>query len=178
MSDVIYSIGHSTRPADELIAMLRAAGVQTLVDVRRFPASRRHPQYNRAVLERTLGSAGIAYHWLGESLGGRRSRTVPTAESRNNGWEVAAFRYYADAMPTAEFRTGMDKLEALARSAPTAFMCAEKLWWSCHRRLIADLLTVRGWSVIHLLEESRHEPHHLTEFARLSDGQLTYPSLV
>src|SRR5262245_39273292 len=101
MSDVICSIGHSTRPADELVALLNAAGVRTLVDVRRFPASRRHPQYNRAVLERTLASAGIAYHWLGESLGGRRSQTVPTAQSRNNGWEVAAFRYYADAMPTA-----------------------------------------------------------------------------
>lgn len=178
MSDVIYSIGHSTCSAAELIAVMHAAGVQVVADVRRFPASRRHPQYNRAALERTLATAGIAYHWLGEGLGGRRRQTVPTAQSRNNGWEVAAFRYYADAMPTAEFRAGMDELEALARSAPTAFMCAEKLWWSCHRRLIADLLTVRGWTVIHLLDESRREPHRLTEFAQVADGELTYPSLI
>jgi uncharacterized protein (DUF488 family) len=174
----IHTIGHSTRSADELVAVLRAAGVTALADVRRFPASRRHPQHNRGALEHTLPAAGIAYTWLGESLGGRRRQTVPTERSRNNGWNVPAFRYYADAMSTPEFRAGIDHLEALGRSQPTAFMCAERLWWSCHRRLIADQLTVRGWSVIHLLDEKTRQPHTLTEFARVVDGELTYPSLV
>jgi uncharacterized protein (DUF488 family) len=178
MSDVVYTVGHSTRSAEELIAVLRAAGVQALADVRRFPASRRHPQHNRGTLERDLPPAGIAYRWLGETLGGRRAQTVPTEQSRNNGWEVAAFRYYADAMTTAEFRSGIAALEAMARTAPTALMCAERLWWSCHRRLIADFLTVRGWHVIHLLDADRQQPHRLTDFARVADGELTYPSLL
>ena len=174
----IHTIGHSTRLADELIAVLHAAGVNALADVRRFPASRRHPQHNRGALERTLPAAGITYTWLGESLGGRRRQTVPTERTPNNGWNVPAFRYYADAMSTPEFRAGIEQLEALGHGQPTAFMCAERLWWSCHRRLIADLLTVRGWSVIHLLDEKTRPPHRLTEFARVADGELTYPSLV
>jgi len=175
---VIHTIGHSTRSADELVTVLRAAGVTALADVRRFPASRRHPQHNRGALEHTLPAAGIAYVWLGESLGGRRRQTVPTERSRNNGWNVPAFRYYADAMNTPEFLAGSEQLEALGHSRPTAFMCAERLWWSCHRRLIADLLTVRGWSVVHLLGEGQQQPHVLTEFARVVAGELTYPSLV
>ena len=174
----IYTIGHSTRAADELTAVLQDGGITALADVRRFPASRRHPQYNRGALEHALPAAGIAYAWLGESLGGRRAQTVPTERSRNNGWEVAAFRYYADAMSTPEFTAGMAELEALARTYSTAVMCAERLWWSCHRRLIADLLTVRGWSVVHLFDVGHRQPHVLTEFARVVDGELTYPSLV
>lgn len=178
MTSTVYTVGHSTRSAGELIAVLRAAGVEALADVRRFPASRRHPQHNRGALEHTLPAAGIAYLWLGEALGGRRRQTVPTERSPNNGWTVAAFRYYADAMSTPEFRAGIAALEALARMHPTAFMCAERLWWSCHRRLIADLLGVHGWSVIHLLDVAHQQPHKLTEFARVVDGELTYPSLV
>jgi len=174
----IYTIGHSTRSADELIAVLRDAGVQTLADVRRFPASRRHPQHNRGALERALPRAGISYLWLGESLGGRRAQTVPGERSRNTGWDVPAFRFYADAMSTPEFRSGIERLEELARRLPTACMCAERLWWSCHRRLIADFLTVRGWSVVHLLDVGQRQPHRLTEFARVIDGELTYPGLV
>jgi len=174
----IYTIGHSTRSADELTAVLHDAGIASLADVRRFPASRRHPQHNRGALERALPAAGISYLWLGESLGGRRAQTVPTEQSRNNGWEVAAFRYYADAMTTSEFTDGMAKLEALARTDPTAVMCAERLWWSCHRRLIADLLTVHGWSVVHLFDVGHQQPHTLTEFARVVNGELTYPALV
>lgn len=178
MTAVVYTIGHSTRSADELAAVLRDAGVQTLADVRRFPASRRHPQHNRGALEHTLPVVGIGYVWLGESLGGRRRETVPPERSRNSGWTVAAFRHYADAMTTAEFSAGMAELEALARERPAAVMCAERLWWSCHRRLIADLLTIRGWSVVHLLDVGQRQAHRLTEFARVVDGELTYPGLV
>jgi len=176
MSKLIYSIGHSTRPADEFLAVLRDANVGLLADVRRFPASRRHPQYNRAALEHQLSNGGIAYSWLGESLGGRR-QSAPE-RSRNSGWQVAAFRAYADFMATPEFRAGVDALQRLARSHPTAFMCAERLWWTCHRRLIADYLTVHGWSVIHLFDIGQCRPHALTEFARVVDGELIYPGLV
>ena len=178
MTSDIYTVGHSMRTADELVTVLRDAGVQALADVRRFPASRRHPQHNRGALERALPEAGIAYVWLGESLGGRLRQTVPAERSRNNGWDVPAFRYYADAMSTPEFRAGIAALEALARSHPAAFMCAERLWWQCHRRLIADRLTVGGWSVVHLLDVGKQQPHRLTEFAQVVDGDLTYPGLV
>jgi len=174
----IYTIGHSTRSADELIGLLSEAGAQVVADVRRFPASRRHPQHNRAALERSLGAAGIAYRWLGEALGGRVAQSVPAERSHNAAWQVAAFRHYADAMAAPSFRAGIDTLEALARSQPTAFMCAERLWWSCHRRLIADYLTVRGWPVVHLLDVGKHDLHRLPEFARVVDGELTYPALV
>ena len=178
MTPAIYSVGHSTRAADELLAVLRSAGIETLVDVRRFPASRRHPQHNRQALERLLADAGMAYTWLGDSLGGRRRSTVPAADSRNSGWQVAAFRAYADYMATPEFQTGIAALAQVARRHRTAFMCAERLWWSCHRRLIADYLTVHGWSVMHVLDVGRAQPHTLTEFARVVDGALTYPGLV
>jgi uncharacterized protein (DUF488 family) len=175
---IVYSIGHSTRSADDLLAVLHDAGVELLADVRRFPASRRHPQHNRTALERVLLEAGMAYAWLGESLGGRRRSTQPPERSRNTGWDVPAFRSYADFMSTAEFRAGIAVLETLACSRPTAFMCAERPWWSCHRRLIADYLTVHGWSVVHLFDIGHQQPHQLTEFARVVDGELTYPGLV
>jgi len=174
----IYTLGHSTRSADELLAVLQDAGVRALADVRRYPASRRHPQHNRGALERTLSAAGIAYEWFGESLGGRVRQRVPTAESRNNGWDVAAFRYYADAMPMPEFQAGLQRLEVRARERPTAVLCAERLWWQCHRRLIADALTVRGWCVVHLLEPGKSQEHRLTDFARIEDGVLVYPALI
>jgi uncharacterized protein (DUF488 family) len=178
MTRSIYTLGHSTRSESELIALLHDAGVAAVADVRRFPASRRHPQHNRGALERTLPAAGIAYVWLGEALGGRVRQTVSPERSHNTGWTVPAFRYYADAMSTPAFRAGFAELEALAAAQPTAFMCAERLWWSCHRRLIADRLTVRGWLVVHLFDPGHRRPHTLTEFARIVDGELTYPSLV
>jgi uncharacterized protein (DUF488 family) len=178
MTTTIYTIGHSTRPGEELIAVLQDAGVRSLADVRRFPSSRRFPQFNRGALERALPEADIAYAWLGESLGGRRRQTVPVEQSRNNAWNVAAFRYYADAMSGAEFRAGIAALEDLAQRVPTAFMCAERLWWSCHRRLIADYLLVRGWDVVHLLDVGEQHRHQLTEFARVDGDELTYPSLL
>jgi uncharacterized protein (DUF488 family) len=177
-SSVIFTAGHSTRTIEELIELLVDASVQGVADVRRYPSSRRHPHFNRGALDASLRSAGLEYGWLGESLGGRRGEILPASESRNAAWQVAAFRHYADAMETAEFRAGIERLEALARSRPTAFLCAEHNWWSCHRRLIADFLVVRGWSVIHLLDLGKRQKHELTEFARVRDGRLTYPSLV
>ncbi|MGH7802757.1 MAG: DUF488 family protein, partial [Candidatus Binatia bacterium] len=164
--------------AADFRTLLDEAEVRVLADVRRFPSSRRHPQYDRAALERSLGEGGIRYVWLGGSLGGRRKALVPAEQSANRAWQVEAFRHYADAMGTQEFRAGVATLEALAADAPTVFVCAEKLWWQCHRRLLADLLIVRGWDVVHLLEPGRRDRHRLCEWARVEGGVLTYPALL
>ena len=174
----VYTAGHSTRTLDELAALLEPAGVKALADIRRFPSSRRHPQHNRGDLERGLASRGIEYHWFGEELGGRRRQIVPPEESPNRAWQVAAFRNYADAMETAPFLAAVARLEALALHVPTAFLCAEKLWWQCHRRLLADLMVARGWRVVHLLEPGRSQEHRLSEWARIADGAVHYPALV
>jgi uncharacterized protein (DUF488 family) len=174
----IYSAGHSTRSAEELVELLDDACVRTLADVRRFPSSRRHPQFEKDALDEWLGYNRIRYVWLGESLGGRRAEVVPVEKSANRAWTEAAFRHYADAMATPEFQAGFGELEALARETPTAFLCAERLWWQCHRRLLADLLVVRGWTVVHLLEPGKASEHALSEWARVQDGVLTYPALL
>ena len=176
--ETIFSAGHSTRTIEQLIALLLDASVQGVADVRRYPASRRHPQFNRAALDASLRGSGVAYDWLGDSLGGRRAETVPASESANAAWQVAAFRHYADAMESEEVRAGIERLEAAARTRPTAFLCAEHNGWSCHRRLIADFLVVRGWKIVHLLDPGKRREHELTEFARVRDGRLTYPALV
>jgi uncharacterized protein (DUF488 family) len=143
-----------------------------VADVRAFPSSRRHPQFNRAVLAGWLGDAGIAYRHM-PGLGGRRK---PVPGSANGGWEDSAFQGYADHMPTREFRTALAELEALAAERPTAIMCAEAVWWRCHRRLIADALVVRGWRVEHLGIGDSVALHELTEFAVVGpDRTITYP---
>ena len=150
----IFTIGHGTRPADELIECLTEAGVQTLVDVRRFPGSRRHPQFNREALECTLEEAGIAYRHA-EGLGGRRSGGAEFDCIR-----IAAFRGYAAWMRSEEFAAAL--AAALAEPEP-CFMCAETLWWQCHRRLIAELLHARGHEVVHLLRLRHVERHRVWE---------------
>jgi uncharacterized protein (DUF488 family) len=175
---LVLTVGHSTRTLDELVAALRAGGALRVADVRRFPGSRRHPQHERAALERGLADHGIDYVWLGESLGGRRGESVPVERSPNRAWRIAAFRHYADAMSTPEFLAGVDELERLAHDRRTALLCAERLWWQCHRRLIADFLVVRGWRVVHVVDESKTMEHELSEFARVEDGRLTYPALL
>ena len=174
----VYSVGHGSRPAAELLDLLRGAGVARVADVRRFPHSRRHPQHDGAALARSLAEAGIGYDWLGEGLGGRVPETLPPGESRNAAWREPAFRRYADAMATPAFGAAFAELEALARVAPTALLCSERLWWQCHRRLLADLLHVRGWRVLHLVGPGKPTEHELTAWARVEDGALVYPALV
>lgn len=174
----IWTVGHSTRTLGELVSLLRDAGVGALADIRRFPGSRRHPWFDRGALEESLPREGIRYVWLGESLGGRKKESVPAGRSPNGAWQVAAFRHYADAMTTPEFLAGVEALESLARETPTACACAERLWWQCHRRVLSDLMLVRGWEVVHLLDPGKSARHELTEWARVDDGRLTYPALL
>jgi uncharacterized protein (DUF488 family) len=168
----IYTVGHSTRSSEELLALLREVAVERLADVRAFPSSRRHPQFNRDALAGWLGEAGIEYRHM-PGLGGRRS---PVPGSPNGGWREVAFQGYADHMRSAEFDDALAALEAAAREAPTAIMCAEAVWWRCHRRLIADALVARGWRVEHLGIGEGRAVHELTEFAVVGpEGGLTYP---
>lgn len=149
----VSTVGHGTRPIEEFLEVLGEDGVGTLVDVRRFPASRRHPQFNQAALASSLEGVGIAYRHAVE-LGGRRSGEP--GEDRFNCIRVAAFRSYAARMGTQEWQ---DALAAALAEPEPCFMCAETLWWRCHRRLIAELLAVRGHEVIHLLKPGHSEPH-------------------
>jgi uncharacterized protein (DUF488 family) len=168
-----FTIGHSTHAIDAFVALLRGAGVHAVADVRRFPGSRRNPQFGRDALAAELRAAGIEYAHL-ETLGGRRR---PQPRSPNGGWEQAAFQGYADHMAGGEFAAGMVALETLAASPPTAVMCAEALWWQCHRRLVADALVVRGWAVEHVGPDGSRTEHALTPFAVAGDAaRLTYPA--
>jgi uncharacterized protein (DUF488 family) len=167
-----FTIGHSTRSADELLALLDEARVRLVADVRAFPSSRRYPQFNRDALAAWLGRTGIDYVHVA-ALGGRRT---PVPGSRNGGWQESAFRGYADHMDTAEFREALADLELAARKRLTAVMCAEALWWRCHRRLIADSLVARGWRVEHLGIGQTHAAHELPPFAIVEpSGAVTYP---
>ena len=170
----IWTIGHSTRSIEELISALRAHAIETVVDVRRFPGSRRLPQFGTAALAAALADHEIGYRWI-EALGGRR-RTAP--DSPNDGWRNDAFRAYADHMATEEFATGLGELEMIAAGSRTAIMCAEVLWWRCHRRLIADALTALAHEVRHIRDASEAEVHRLTPPAAMVDGVLTYASPV
>ena len=169
-NQTVYTIGHSTRSSDELLDLLEEAGVEVLVDVRRLPGSRRLPQFDSATLRHALSGRGIDYCWIAQ-LGGRR-RGLPA--SRNTGWRHAAFRAYADHMDTEEFAEGLFELLMLARGRRTAVMCAEVLWWRCHRRLVADLLVVLGFEVVHILGAGKQEVHRLAPPARLVRGRLSY----
>lgn len=168
----IYSIGHGTAPVADFIAALRAADVHTLADVRSFPGSRRNPQFGSAALAASLTSSGLAYVHL-RGLGGRRK---PLPDSPHTGLRVAAFRAYADHMATDEFARDYAALTALAHERTVAFMCAETLWWRCHRRLLADRLTADGWTVVHLRVGGAPQPHQMTDAARVEQGHLDYGS--
>lgn len=165
-------MGHSTRPVEELVRWLRAAGVVTLADVRTVPRSRANPQYEGPALARSLAVAGIAYVHL-PRLGGLRHARKGSEE--NAGWRNASFRGYADHMQTAEFAEGLLELRALARRGPVAILCAEALPWRCHRSLVADALLARGVVVEHLTGPGRTRPHRLTPFARIDGRRVTYP---
>lgn len=162
----VHTVGHGTRPAEELVDLLRAAGVQTLVDVRRFPGSRRNPQFGRSALEASLGDAGIAYRHAAE-LGGRLSGEP--GEERFACIRVAAFRSYAARMGTPGWQAALDA--ALAQPSP-CLMCAETLWVRCHRRLISEQLAARGHDVLHLLQPGRVEAHVPWDVAEYREGRL------
>jgi uncharacterized protein (DUF488 family) len=166
----IWSVGHGARPLEALIATLWGADIEALVDVRLQPGSRRHPQFGAGSLETALGEVGIAYVHLPE-LGGRRE---PRADSPHRALRVAAFRGYADHMSSEQFARGYEQLISIAHESRTAFMCAETLWWRCHRRLIADRLTVDCWAVTQLFAPGKSEPHILWDAARTLDGHLVY----
>jgi uncharacterized protein (DUF488 family) len=171
----IFSIGHSTRSIDEVLAMLREAGVSRIADVRRYPRSRRHPQFNSDELGRSLSEIDADYHHL-PLLGGRRAAR-PGGASRNTLWRVEAFRNYADYAETPAFADALAELERLARERPTAYMCAEAVWWRCHRRLITDYLLARGWQVVHLIAPGHREPASLTPGALVhAGGTIEYPA--
>ena len=162
----VYTIGHGARPVEELVETLRGAEVRTLVDVRRYPGSRRHPQFARDALAGTLREAGIDYRHAVE-LGGRLSGEP--GEERFGCLRVAAFRSYAARMGTEPWQAALER--ELAEPAP-CFMCAETLWWRCHRRLIAELLHARGLEVVHLLGPGERQPHRPWDVAESRDGRL------
>lgn len=166
----LLTIGHSTLPAAAFLAMLTAQRVELVADVRRFPVSRRYPQFNRQALAEMLASHGFAYLHFAE-LGGRRE---PKPDSPNTAWREAGFRGYADYMEAAEFSRGIARLLEAARPRSTAIMCAEKSWRNCHRGLIADHLRASGIEVIHILDAATTESHPWTAPARLIGGRLTY----
>jgi uncharacterized protein (DUF488 family) len=166
----LSTIGHSTLAADVFLTMLTAHHVELLADVRRFPSSRRHPQFNRDALAEMLASHNIAYLHFPE-LGGRRA---PKPDSPNAAWSEAGFRGYADYMQTQAFKLGIARLLTAARETPTAIMCAEKSWRSCHRGLISDHLKASGMEVVHILDGTATETHPWTPAARLTDGRLSY----
>jgi uncharacterized protein (DUF488 family) len=167
----VYTIGHSTRTLDELVALLREFGIQCVADVRSFPAGKRQPHFGRGHLEKALPAAGIAYVHL-RGLGGYRR---PRPDSPNRGWTSAGFRGYADHMRTEEFRQAAGELLRLAAERPTAVLCAEAHFRRCHRQLLADWLVTRGYAVVHILGPGRSTTHQLTSFARVQNGELTYP---
>jgi uncharacterized protein (DUF488 family) len=171
----IWTIGHSTRSAEQFIGLLEEFQIKLLVDVRLLPGSRRYPQFDQETLRQWLAEQGIGYEHFRE-LGGRRK---PRPDSTNTAWHNEAFRGYADYMETPAFQNGVDRLIELAdKTGPTAIMCAEAVWWRCHRGLIADFLKVRGIEIIHIVGAGRTEAHPFTSPARVVDGKLTYAGLL
>jgi uncharacterized protein (DUF488 family) len=168
---VLYTIGHSTRPLEDLLGALRAHQIQALVDIRAFPMSRRLPQFNRDSLEQTLPAAGIRYVWV-KALGGYRKEILE--ESPNIALNNQSFRNYADYMLTPEFEGAMSELLALAETSRTAYMCAERLYFRCHRMLVSDWLVAHGHDVLHIDAEGPVKPHMLMAEARIIDGRLIY----
>jgi uncharacterized protein (DUF488 family) len=171
-ASTIWTIGHSNQPIEQFLQSLDESSIAALADVRRFPGSRRHPQFSQENLRQSLAEANIAYHHF-PALGGRRTRR--SANSVNTAWRVEAFAAYADYMQTDEFRDALGELEDLARRHRAAIMCAEALPWRCHRRLIADALIAHDWSVFDIFGPGTVKPHSLTEFARIQEGGVVYP---
>jgi uncharacterized protein (DUF488 family) len=170
----VWTIGHSTRGIEEFIELLSAYSIEALADVRRFPASRKHSHFNQGPLSVSLENAGIEYLPLME-LGGRRH---PFPNSKNTAWRNDSFRGYADYMETDAFHSGIGRLMEKGRELQTVLMCAELLWWRCHRALIADYLKAEGHDVIHILNLEKNIRHPYTSAARVEDGKLSYAEVI
>lgn len=168
----IFSIGHSTHELPSFAALLRGHGIEAVADVRTVPRSRRVPHFNAEVLAHWLDEAGLTYAHLKELGGWRR----PRADSPNRGWRTPGFQGYADHMQTPEFEAGIEQLVRLAKQRRTAYMCAESMWWRCHRRLLSDALVVRGWHVSHIRPDGELDDHELTPFALVEGLRILYPS--
>lgn len=168
--NTVYTIGHSTHDIATFIAMLQSFGIRTLVDIRHYPGSRRFPHFNKEPLAEALSNVGIGYVHL-ESLGGRRS---VQKNSKNNRWRNSAFRGYADYMETDEFTNATKELESIARRGPTAYMCAEAVWWRCHRALVSDYLKAKGWNVQHITAIGKASEHPYTSAARVVGERVSY----
>jgi uncharacterized protein (DUF488 family) len=174
MSLSILTIGHSTHPLDRFLSLLAQHEIEFLVDIRRYPGSRKFPHLNRDNLATALHKSGVEYHWL-EALGGHRHHKQDDISSVNLGLENQGFRNYADYMLTGAFRAGVDKLFELAREKRSAIMCAEGLFWRCHRRLVSDFLVANGVRVHHILPDGELRPHQLTRGAVIESGRVSYP---
>lgn len=171
MPDILWTIGHSTRPIDEFISLLNAHDIQQLVDVRTVPRSRYNPQFNAEALASSLIGAAVSYQHSA-SLGGLRK---PRRDSVNTGWRNESFRGYADYMQSEAFWEALDELMADSQKLRTAIMCAEAVPWRCHRSLVADALVSRGWEARHIMSETKADLHRLTPFATVENGRLSYP---
>lgn len=166
----IWTIGHSTRSLEEFTEVLQSFRIAMVTDIRSLPGSRKYPHFNKEALEASLASEGISYKHL-KSLGGRRK---PQPDSVNTGWKNTSFRAYADYMATEEFTAGMQELIGYAQDQRVAYMCAEAVWWRCHRALVSDWLKHRGWEVIHIFNPTKSQIHPYTSVAKIQDDTLEY----
>jgi uncharacterized protein (DUF488 family) len=170
----IFTVGHSNLPFEQFVSLLKEHEIRLLADIRHYPSSRKFPHFNRQTLSELLAAQDIDYLWF-ESLGGRR-HTGKDTESVNTGLRSIAFRSYADYMATDEFRRGVDELLIAATKSLTTVMCAEKLYWRCHRRLLSDYLVSRGIGVIHIIEPGRTSIHKLAPYAIVTESSIIYPA--
>jgi uncharacterized protein (DUF488 family) len=171
VTPTVLTVGHGARDIESFLGLLRGAGVERLVDVRTAPGSRKHPQFGRDALASSLAGAGITYEWWGRDLGGWRR---PRRDSRHAALRSSGFRGYADHMDTEAFRAARMRLIETSAGARTAVMCAESLWWRCHRRMLADALVAAGCEVVHVMDGDRLEPHRLSPVARLDGDAVVY----
>jgi uncharacterized protein (DUF488 family) len=167
---MIWTIGHSTRPLEELVKMLHSFDIEIVVDIRSYPGSRLYPQFNKESLEVSLPENGIQYSQI-KKLGGRRK---VNPESKNTVWRNVAFRGYADYMETEDFKEGIQMLEKIAMQRRAAIMCSEAVWWRCHRSMVSDYLKVHEWKVMHIMAVAKEEEHPYTAPAKIVDGELSY----
>ena len=167
---IVYTIGHSTHSLDDFVQMLRSFNIRVLADVRRFPGSRKYPQFNKENIEAALKKNDIQYTHI-EALGGRRK---VQRDSKNDLWRNDAFRGYADYMETGAFEKAVEELEAIALQHPTAYMCSEAVWWRCHRSMISDYLKAKGWAVWHIMAAGKAEEHPYTSPARVVGARVFY----